>query len=310
MSVRAAEILLITILGVRATAYLFSKLLLVDMGPFTLLAVRFLLAFGLLAVLFGRRLRDLDRTTLRHGAVLGALFFATMAAEMGALTLTASSTVSFLENTAIVFVPLFEAVLARRLPTGRAVAATAGVMVGVALVTLGSGGAGFGAGEVLALVAALFYAAVIMYTARVSRTDDATTLGVLQVGFIGVFSLVASLALEQPCLPATGEQWGYLAVLVLVCTGFGFTLQPVAQRHVSSQRAGLLLAVAPLVAGILGVVGLGKPCGLGTVAGMALIIGGILFSGNSSTDEHAEDARVVQTAPQPAEGPGRLHPRA
>ena len=276
MSTRAAAVLFAAVVGARATAYLFSKLLLAGMGPFTLMAIRFLIAFALLAIVFRRNLRAMGRRTLFHGVLLGGLFFIVMGFELVSLTLTASSTVSFLENTAIVFVPLFAAVVARRMPAMKTVVCTAVVMAGVALLTAGDGVTSFGLGELLALMAAVFYAVVIIVTARVARDDDATALGVLQVGFIGVFGLVAALLFEQPALPAGPTEWLFLGILVVVCTGFGFTFQPVAQRHITSEQAGLLLAVSPLVGGVLGVTVLGEPFGPATCLGMALIIAGIL----------------------------------
>ena len=278
MTTRSASILFAAVIGVRATAFLFSKLLLVDMGPFMLMGVRFLLAFALLAVVFRKNLRGMGRPTFLRGLLLGMLFFVVMGFELVSLTLAASSTVAFLENTAIVFVPLFEAVLARRAPTLKALACTAVVMVGVGLLTLGDDLGVFGLGELLALLAGVFYAIAIIVTARVSKDDDATALGVLQVGFIGLFGLVAGLAFETPVLPQTNLAWVYLAILVVLCTCFGFAFQPIAQKGISAQRAALLLAVSPLIAAVLGIIVLSEPFGPGTFAGMALILGGILAS--------------------------------
>ena len=278
VTTRNASILFAAVIGVRATAFLFSKLLLVDMGPFMLMGVRFLLAFALLAVVFLKNLRSMSRQTLARGLLLGALYFVVMGFELVSLTMAASSTVAFLENTAIVFVPLFEAALARRAPTFKALACTVVVMVGVGLLTLGDGFGTFGLGELLALLAGIFYAVTIIATARVSKEGEATALGVLQVGFIGLFGLVAGLAFETPVLPQTNLAWVYLAILVVLCTCFGFAFQPIAQKGISAQRAALLLAVSPLIAAVLGIIVLSEPFGLGTFAGMALILGGILAS--------------------------------
>ena len=62
-----AELLLAGVIVARATSYLFSKLILEGMGLYNLLALRFSLAFLLLAALFFRRLRGIDRKTLRAG---------------------------------------------------------------------------------------------------------------------------------------------------------------------------------------------------------------------------------------------------
>ncbi len=273
-----ASILFAAVIGVRATAFLFSKLLLVDMGPFMLMGMRFLLAFAILAIMFRANMRAMTRSTFVHGLVLGVLFFVVMGFELVSLTMAASSTVAFLENTAIVFVPLIEALIERKLPTFKEVICTAVVMVGVGFVTLGEGFGAFGLGELLALFAGVFYAIAIIATARVARDDDATGLGVLQVGFIGLFGLLAGLVFESPVLPQTTIQWGYFIVLVVMCTCFGFAFQPIAQSRISAERAAILLAVSPLIAAILGIVVLGEPSGVGTLFGMALILGGIIAS--------------------------------
>ena len=58
-----AELLLAAVIIARSTSYVFTKVGLQDMGKFTLLAVRFLLAFAFLAALFRRRLLQIDRRT-------------------------------------------------------------------------------------------------------------------------------------------------------------------------------------------------------------------------------------------------------
>ena len=56
-----AELLLAAVIIARSTSYVLTKVGLQDMGKFTLLAVRFLLAFAFLAALFRRRLLQIDR---------------------------------------------------------------------------------------------------------------------------------------------------------------------------------------------------------------------------------------------------------
>lgn len=51
-AVRAAQVLMISLVVARGVSFMFSKTLLVDMGPLTLLGIRFLLAFLVLFVVF------------------------------------------------------------------------------------------------------------------------------------------------------------------------------------------------------------------------------------------------------------------
>lgn len=59
MTVRSAQILFAAVIATRATAYLFSTLLLQEMGPFMLMGLRFLLAFAILFLVFFRRMLKL-----------------------------------------------------------------------------------------------------------------------------------------------------------------------------------------------------------------------------------------------------------
>ncbi|WP_302012363.1 DMT family transporter [uncultured Adlercreutzia sp.] len=272
MTVRQAEMLLAAIIAARATSFMFSKILVGTMAPFNILAVRFLIAAGLLIVLFHRRLLKLDRRTLGCGAAMGGVFFASMALEMHALTGASSSTVSFLENTAIVLVPMAAALMARRRPAAPVAAACTVAMIGVGLLTAGGGPGGDTVpGVLFGLGSGAAYSAAILTTARLSQEGDPLTLGIVQVATMGLLALGASLVFEAPVLPTAPAEWGSLAALIVVCTGFGFTLQPVAQSRLSADVAGLLCALSPFVAAVLGAVFLGEavtPCRL---AGMALI---------------------------------------
>ena len=271
MSRRQAELLAAVILT-RSTGYLFSKAGIESLGVFNLLAARFLLAFALLAIIFFGKFKGVKPCDILRGAVLGGVFALVMALELIALKTTDTSTASFLENTAIIFVPLIEAWLLRRAPERTALTSAAAAVAGVALLTLGSGGFGFTSGELYCLCAALLYALAIIITDRFSRRGDGLMIGVMQVGFVGIYALAASFIFEAPRLPSGGTEWGVILVLAIVCTCVGFTFQPVAQAHLSSECSGLFCALSPVFASLLGVVFLGEPVTLQGVFGSALIL--------------------------------------
>ena len=256
-SARSYELLLIAVIAARATSFIFSKMILESLAPFNLLAVRFIIAFVLLALIFNKAVRSLAARDLLAGTVIGTAFFITMACEMIALTQAASSLVSLLENCAIIFVPLLEILLYKKLPGKLTVISTGMAMLGVVLLALEQGE--LSGGFTWGLAAGLCYAAAIIVTERLSHGSTATLgIGIVQVGTMGVLSFLAML-------------------LIIVCTGFGFTLQPMAQSHVSAARAGLFCAVSPAIAAILGVTVLGEPFGTLDVLGLVLILASIVM---------------------------------
>ena len=102
-------------------------------------------------------------------------------------------------------------------------------------------------------------------------------VGVVQIGTMGVLSLVVLLLFERFRLPADGREWGMILMLAVVCSVFGFTLQPVAQRGLSADRAGMFSVLNPLAAIVWGRLVLGEPITPVKLLGAALILIGILF---------------------------------
>ena len=159
MSRKQAECLLAAVIFARSTSLLCAKIGLNSFTPLNLLAVRFCLAFAVLAVIFWKKLRAAAKTDLWHGTVLGAA--------------------------------------------------------------------------------------------------------------------VASLLLESPHLPGTAREWG--VILALVCSCFGFTFQPVAQRYTTAERAAQLCAVNPLSTAVLSAVFLHETMDILGIIGAALILCGIVL---------------------------------
>ena len=250
MSVRCAEILLLTALIVRSSSFLFSKIALETMEPFTLLCLRSLIAFLVLAFIFRKHLAQITKETVFHGALIGGAFFIVMVFELYGLRTTPASVTVFIENTAIVFVPLFSIFLTRRLPGISTVISSAAALIGVAFLTLKNGGGSFTAGELLCFGAALTYAAAILITDRAAKEDDALALGILPNGFMRLFSIPAAFFMETPALPGSTSTWFCVLILTLFCFVIGF--HPPAGRpeiHGRQPRRTLLCRL-PVVRGI------------------------------------------------------------
>ena len=235
----AAEVLLACVIIARSGSFLLSKIALRSMQPLDLLSVRFIAAFAFLCLLFAGRLAKAQSGAVLRGLLLGFVFCATMACELMGLRTSDSSR--------------------------------------IACLTLKNGLTGFAAGDLFGVASAMLYAAAIVITDRSARGYDALTIGIVQVGGMALFSTLGALACGGPKLPPTMTEWLCVAGLALVCTGFGFTLQPVAQSGTTAERAGLFCALAPVSAGILALVFLGETFTARSLIGAALVMTGILI---------------------------------
>ena len=292
ISFRTGCLLMASLSIARGSSFLFSKSLLGSMEPLNLLGMRFMLAFLILFVLFSRKVFadiKLNPHVIHASLLLGGVYFLCMAAELVGLQYTTASTCSFLENSAIVIVPILEAILLRRFPKPIILASTIITFIGIGLIVLcGSAngtsvggsilfGGNLGLGEILCMIAALTYAAAIIITDRISKKYDPLTLGILYVGFMGLLGLAASFLFETPHPPQGGSEWSMLLALAILCTAFGFTIQPVAQKPLSSESAGIICAINPLTTAVLGWLLMGDALGSSGIAGAVLIIMGIIL---------------------------------
>lgn len=290
ISFRTGCILMASLSVARGASFLFSKYLLNSMEPLSLLGIRFLIAFAVLFLLFSRKVISDVKANPRIIAVsllLGIVYFICMAAELTGLKYTTAATCSFLENSAIVIVPIAEAFLLRRLPKPIVLVSAVITFIGIGLIIFNNSAAGvssgipfissLGLGELLCIIAALTYAAAIIITDRVSGIHDPLTFGIIYVGFMGAFGMIASFMTETPHLPQSGTQWALLLILAVICTAFGFALQPVAQKPLTSESAGIICAVNPLTTAVMGWLFMGDALGLSGIVGAALIITGIVL---------------------------------
>lgn len=291
MSRKHGEWLLAFLIIAQSTSFLFNVLSLESLAPFNLLGVRFLLAFCVLAVIFWRKLAKVQLKTIFHGAILGAFYFTSISLELHALHYTDSSTAALIENSAVVFVPLAEAVIARKLPGKQSMISAMITLAGVAFLTVGrSGSFHLGKGEILCLLCAMVYSSAIMVTCRITRNDDALMMGVFQVGFIGFFAAIASFLTEAPRMPTGEREWAMIIALALVCSCVGFTLQPYAQSRTTPERASMFCPLSPLTAAVLGAIFLRERLGVMGIIGGVLILGGMVL--RNIAPKTAENVRI------------------
>ena len=136
MSTSKAKLLLIAVFVARGTSFLFSKTLMLSMMPMSILAVRFILSFLVLAAVFFRKLTACSRASLKGGVILGILYTVCMIFEMYGLRLIDTGVSSLIENMAIVLVPIYVAALTRTMPKAKTMLCAGLAVAGVGFLSL------------------------------------------------------------------------------------------------------------------------------------------------------------------------------
>ncbi len=278
LSTKQATILLASIISARATSFMFSKLCLTTMNSFSLIALRFSIASSILFLIFPKKIiSSSNRHNILSGIVIGTIFFLVLSSEHTGLKTINASTAAFIENLAIIVVPFLECLISRTLPNKKNLLSAFLALTGVGMLTISKGAFYFSSGELFLLMAAFLYALAIIITSRLVKNGDAFVIGFFQVTTTGVLSWLTLACEGSFTAPTTADQYVMIIMLAVVCTSFGFTLQPVAQSRLSSETASSFCALGPLVAALLSCIFLGERPTLYSLSGAALILASLVM---------------------------------
>ena len=235
------------------------------------LAVRF--AVGALVLLPFALRRPSTREKLRVGLAAGACLLAGYLFQTVGLQYTSSTSSAFITYLLVVFVPIINALLTRRLPERSVVVAV--VLSVTGLLLLSGGIRGFGKGELLTLGCALAFAVHILVLARTSHRYDPVRLTCWQIA-------VVSVACAGPGAIGGGYRfdagvWAAAVFCGVAATALAFLGQVYGQRVVPASRAAILLLVEPVAAAVLGFVA-GERLGWNGAIGAATILAGVIVA--------------------------------
>ena len=251
-----ADLMLVLVTLCWGISYYLMDLALTDMDPFTLNAHRFLGAFAVAGLLSYKKVKDVNRITLKYSLLVGAaLVFVYIGATFGVKYTTLSNS-GFLCALTVVFTPLIAWVFLRQKLDRKMTLSVVICFIGIALLTLKddfSINLGNLKGDLLCIICAVAYAIDLLLTEKaVSHKEvDAYQLGVFQLGVTGLCNLILAIIVETPHFPTTGNVWGAVIFLSIFCTGVAFVVQPVAQQYTSASHVGVIFALEPVFAGLV-----------------------------------------------------------
>ncbi len=219
---------------------------------------RFGSAGMILALIICRDLRNITRLEFEQGLGLGLFGVGGVLFQMDGLNYTAASTSAFLTQSYCLFIPLWVALMHRRLPPRKVFFSVALVVTGLAILAgLNFRDLRLGCGEVETLIASLLFAGQILWLER-PRYANTNPLR---------FSVVMFLVMCLLCLPgvwltapsaaaclrsfASPAALGFLGLLVVFCTLGGYLVMNRWQRDVTATEAGMVYSVEPVFTSVL-----------------------------------------------------------
>lgn len=251
-SQRKADLLLVMVTAFWGMSYYLSNLCLQDLPPMNLNAFRFISAFLVLGIIFFKKLRHVNRATLRYSLLVGIALSGTYIFYGYGIAYTSITNAGFICALPVVFTPIFAFFVNRTKPSRKLLVCLVMCAFGLALLTLNDDFRP-ALGDILCMGVPVCYAIDLLLTEKAVQDPevDAITLGVCQLGVVAVVTLVLSLIFEQPHLPTTPATWGAALFLGLLCSGVAFVIQSVEQQYTSASHVGLIFTLEPVFSAIV-----------------------------------------------------------
>jgi drug/metabolite transporter (DMT)-like permease len=231
------------------------------------LAIRFLIATGVMLVLV-RRLPN--RRVCALGALIGLPLAAGYLLQTAGLRSTSPGNAGLITGLFFVFTPLLDRLFGVALRP-RTLLAVLTALVGTVLLT-GAGRTGIGTGDLLVLGCAVCFALQIVMLSHWSPGLPAAELTLVQLATSAALFTAGGIGQFQ--VPSAGV-WTALLITGLFASALAFFIQTWVQSHLSASRTALVLAGEPGWALFFSVLLAGQRLGPLQAAGAALVLAAI-----------------------------------
>ena len=272
-----AELMLMSVTVVWGSTFVLSKILLEDLSPFVYMTIRFGIATLLFALVAHRRLRNIPRSAVVQGGILGALLFGGFAAQTVGLLYTTASKSAFITGMMVVFTPIFQLMIERRPPRLVNVLGVAIVTVGLYFLT-SPAGSSFNVGDALNLVCAFIFGIYLVYMDIFAKQQSPEHLTIMQFVWTFFLALIGVATLETPRMHVTSSATSVMAYLILFPTIIALYIQAKYQKDTTPTRSAVIFSAEPVLAAGFAYLLLGEHLGTFGVLGAGLILCGVLVS--------------------------------
>lgn len=272
-----ADISLLILALIWGSTFVMVKGALAQVGVFTFLTLRFVIALVILGGLSPGRWLNLSRRTLLAGGMIGLFLLGGYSFQSFGLVLTSASKAGFITGLYVVIVPFLSTLLLRRPPERQAVAGVILATPGLFLLSVQQDFS-LAPGDLLVVASTIFWALQVVALGRYSPEMDTRDLATLQVGVVALASAPLAWILEKPAGGFGGEVWFAVLFTGVLATALGLLMQTAAQRITSPTHTAIILAAEPVFAALFGYLLAGDRLGMREIFGCLLILLGMVVA--------------------------------
>ncbi len=286
------EIALFSITAFWGVTFPIIKLALSDISPMIFIAIRFSFAALLLLPFLWKPLFISNKYLIKAGLFLGFLYFVGFATQTVGLQFTSATKSGFITGTFVIFIPILQLILEKKLPSRGNIIGIFLVIIGLILLSskgetvidiLTELGNNFNLGDFLTLICAIFYALYVVYIDIITKKFDYKALIILQVIFTGVAGFIFTYIFNVTGVESIRYNFNGTVILVILYTAifssiFATAVQTKYQKTVTPTKAGIIFSLEPIFAALFAYLIINENISSFGIIGCLFIFTGVLVS--------------------------------
>ena len=248
---------------------------------YTMMTVRYLIAFAVSFTVFHKRITRTVRTVpVKAWLIPGVCISLHYILNNVALALTDATSVAFLRSLSIVITPAFAFLVYRTSYKWQHIVLQILVLPGMYLLCVRGGLSGAGTGEAVALVAAFMSAGALVFSKRYMDTVDPVSMTALMAGCSAGIALIGSLIFEGGIRleTTTPQAWAIILYLAIACTFLGYLMQNLALTRISDRSVALIQSLCPVMTAVFSFFLLGETLSTAGMAGAGIIVASVALA--------------------------------
>ena len=260
------------------TSFIILKAALDSIGTMWILAIRFSIAAGILALFCVPKLKAMDKRTFKGSVLLGITLATAYIVQTYGLMFTSPGKNAFLTSIYCVLVPFMAWGIYRRKPDSCNIIAAFLCVAGIGFVSLSSSEGGLNIGDVLTLICGIFYALQIIIMENYIEGQDALPISTVQFATSAVICWIGALLFEPVPGALSVGSWISIVYMGVMCTGVGFFLQAWGMKYTPSATASVIISLEAVFGALFSVLFYNEPMTIKLFTGFALIFVSVLVS--------------------------------
>jgi len=249
-----------------------TKIAIQTITPFYHIGLRFLIASALLALLFYKKLRLLNREIIKPALVLSSLLFATYAFQTVGIQYTTASKSGFFSCLAVLAVPFFSIFYLKTRLEFKSIISALSATLGLFLLSYTGGDFNFNIGDFLTILCSVAYAWQLLFTGTYVQKHDPTLLSIVQLFFVAIYGIAFAIVFEPVPSGISMPSFWSLMFSAVFCTAFAFWMQTTMQKFTSASHIALIFTMEPVFGALTSYLVLGEILGpLGILGGVFII---------------------------------------